>query len=95
MRKRGCDSVYCLNDLKVTCTVLYMFIQKSGNFEPKKKMTFSLACQDALFAITPPTPQLKGFIQQLISFLEGTSLHIAPSIITCCSQVRIASMSVE
>ena len=39
-----------------------MYIQKSGNFEPKKKMTFILACQYALFAIIPPTPQLKGFI---------------------------------
>ena len=58
-----------------SCTCMY--IQKSGNFEPKKTMTFSLTYQYALFAIIPPTPQLKSFIEQLISFLEGISLHIA------------------
>ena len=57
-------------------------------------MTFSLTYQYALFAIIPPTPQLKGFIQQLISFLAGDLFAYSPSIITCSLQVRIASMAV-
>ena len=58
-------------------------------------MTFSLTYQYALFAIIPPTPQLKGFIRQLISFLAGDLFAYSPSIITCSSQVRIASIAVE
>ena len=43
MRKKGLDSVYCLNDLKVTCTVVHSKIR--GLFVlrllyPSERMSF-------------------------------------------------------